>query len=182
MKKFALRALILIGLALFAVLVYGATVPTQHRAASMARFGQSRQDLWAALADFPGQAAWRADVDRVEPLPERDGRPVWLFHTGHGSFPCMVTEVEEGRLLTVTTPPDAELPWSGSWTWQISGADGGHAVTVIEDGEIHNPFFRGLTALVFGYHATMDEFLVELGRKFGEEVRPMPVPQAVPVR
>ncbi|MHC5211283.1 MAG: SRPBCC family protein [Planctomycetota bacterium] len=181
MKKLIVRALILVALAGLGILIYGMTVPTRHRAASMARFQQTREDLWAVLADFPGQAEWRADVDRVERLPDEGDQPVWMFHTGRQGFPFVVTESIEPRLLTVTTPRDADLPFGGSWTWQISAAEGANVVTIIEDGEIFNPFFRGLTSLFFGYHATMDDYLRELGRKFGEDVTPMPVPQAVPV-
>jgi hypothetical protein len=176
-RKFALRVLVVLALLLLVIVVYGTMVPVRHRAASMARYEQSREALWAVLADLPGQAEWRSGVERVERLPDRDGRPVWMVHAGRRSMPLVVTESVEPRWLLVTTPRDAGLSFSGSWAWQVSAAEGATVVTIIEDGEIHNPFFRGLTALCFGYHATMEQFLVELGRKFGEHV----VPQTVPV-
>jgi hypothetical protein len=88
-----------------------------------------------------------------------------------------VTESVEPRWLLVTTPRDAGLSFSGSRAWQGSAAEGATVVPIVEDGEIHNPFVRGVTALCCGSHATMEQFLVELGRKFGEHV----VPQTVPV-
>lgn len=179
MRKVALRLALVLAALAGAVLAYGMTVPVRHRAVSTARFHQPREALWAAISDLPGQADWRADVDRVERLPDRDGQPVWMVHAGRRSMPLVLTESDPPRLLRADTPPDAGLPFAGSWTWQVSAADGGCSVTIIEDGEIFNPFLRGMTALFFGYHGTMDDYLVQLGRRFGEDVAPTPVPQAV---
>ena len=162
------------------VTIYGATLPVRHAAASMARFHQTPEALWAVLNDFPGQAGWRTGVTGVERLPDRDGLPVWMVHGASDSMPLMVVESEPNRLLQTMIPADADLAFGGTWTWQISAADGATVVTIIENGEIYNPLFRALAKLVFGYHATLDEYLLDLGRKFGEEVRPAPVPQAVP--
>lgn len=175
-----LRVAVVLAALAGAVMVYGTTVPTRHRAVSTARFHQPREALWEVISDLPAQAAWREGVDRVERLPDRDGHPVWMMHAGRRSMPLVVTESDPPRLLRTDTPPDAGLPFAGSWTWQVSAADGGCSVTIIEDGEIFNPFFRGMTALLFGYHGTMDDYLVQLGRRFGEDVTPTPVPQAVP--
>ncbi|HZM01164.1 MAG TPA: SRPBCC family protein [Planctomycetota bacterium] len=162
------------------VAVYGTTLPPRHAAASMARYRQSPEALWAAVADFPGLATWRTGVTGVERLPDRDGQPVWLVHGEGESMPLVVVESEPSRWLKTLIPPDAGLPFGGTWAWQLSPADQGTVVTIIEDGEIYNPLFRALAHLVFGYHATLDEYLRDLGRKFGEEVEPQPVPQAVP--
>jgi hypothetical protein len=179
-KRIALRLLLVLVLLVLALAIYGTTLPRRHVAASAARYHQTREALWAAIADVPGQAAWRSGVDRVERLPDHEGRPAWRIHAGRRSMPLVVTESEAPRWLVTTTPPDADLPFGGSWAWQISAADGASVVTIIEDGEIHNPIFRGMTALYFGYHATMDAYLVDLGRRFGEEVTPRPVPQPAP--
>ena len=162
------------------VTVYGATLPVQHKAASYARFHQTPEVLWATVTDFPGMPAWRRGVSSVERLPDRDGQPVWLVHEGGNGLPLVVAEAEPGKWLKTVISPDADLPFGGTWAWQISAADEATVVTIIEEGEIYNPLFRALAHLVFGYHGTLNEYLEDLGRKFGEEVRPEPVPQAVP--
>jgi hypothetical protein len=43
-------------------------------------------------------------------------------------------------------------------------------LTITERGQISNPVFRFMARYVFGYHATMQEYLASLGRKFGEPV------------
>jgi hypothetical protein len=119
-------------------------------------------------------------VTGVERQPDRDGRPVWLVRDGHEAMPLIVAESEPNKWLKTVIPADAELPFGGAWSWQISPADEATVVTIIEEGEIYNPLFRALADLVFGYHGTLNETLEDLGRKFGEEVHPEPVPQAVP--
>lgn len=178
-----MKLLLKIAAALLVVLVvftvYGATLPVAHAAASMARFRQTPEALWATVSDFPGMAGWRRGVTSVERLPDRDGKPVWLVRGGSGEMPLMVVESEPGTWLKTVIPPDANLPFGGTWSWQLSPADEVTVVTIIEQGEIYNPLFRALARVVFGYHGTLNEALEDLGRKFGEDVRPEPVPQAV---
>jgi hypothetical protein len=64
-----------------------------------------------------------------------------------------------------------DLPFSGTWTWEIEPVEGGSVCRVAEEGEASNPLFRVLGRFVFGYTKTMEEYLSALGRKFGEEVR-----------
>jgi len=178
------KLLLKIGAALLVVVVvitiYGATLPLKHAAASMARYKQTPEALWAAISDIPGLVTWRRGVTGVERQPDRDGHPVWLVHDDHHAMPLIVAETEPNKWLKTVIPADADLPFGGTWAWQISPADEATVVTIIEEGEIYNPLFRALADLVFGYHGTLNETLEDLGRKFGEEVHPEPVPQAVP--
>lgn len=158
--------------------IYGTTLPVGHSAVSYARFHQTPEVLWAAISDFPGMVGWRTGVTAVERLPDRDGFPVWSLRSGDEAMPLQVTESIPLHGLTTVIPADAQLPFGGSWIWQISRAEEVTLVTISEKGEIYNPLFRALAKLFFGYHSTLEEALVDLGRKFGEEVQPQPVPQA----
>jgi len=172
-----IAAVLLVVLVVFTV--YGATLPKSHAAASMARIRQTPEAVWATVSDFPGLTGWRRGVTSVERLPDRDGKPVWLVRAGGDALPLMVVESEPGSWLKTVIPPDADLPFAGSRSCKISAADEDTVVTFIEQGEIYNPLFRALARVVFGYHGTLNEALEDLGRKFGEEVHPEPVPQAV---
>ena len=59
--------------------------------------------------------------------------------------------------------------WLGDWEVK-NEQDGGTLVTVTEDGEIYNPFFRVMSKLIFGYHRTQESYLSALAQKFGEAV------------
>jgi hypothetical protein len=41
---------------------------------------------------------------------------------------------------------------------------------ITEDGEIYNPIFRFASRFVLGYARTQEEYLQELGAKFGQSV------------
>ena len=42
----------------------------------------------------------------------------------------------------VTRIADRNLPFGGTWMVEIVPADGGSKVTITENGEVYNPFFR----------------------------------------
>jgi hypothetical protein len=75
----------------------------------------------------------------------------------------------------VTRIADPDLPFGGSWTYEIRAAeDGGSVVVITEDGEVRNPIFRFVSRFLFGHTATLDGYLRALGRKFSEDVTPGP--------
>lgn len=158
------------------VAVVGLFLPRTHLAASRARYRASAGALWATLADFRAWPAWGPGVRSMEPDGERDGAPVWVMKSGHGSMRSRVLEMrapadgEPGRL--VTEIDDDSLPYGGSWTWTVAERDGGSEVTITEDGFIENVVFRALARFVFGYTATQRRFLVALGEAHGERVEP----------
>jgi len=86
-----------------------------------------------------------------------------------GHMPYEITVYDPPKRL-VTTIADDTLPFGGSWTYEIAPADGGSLLTVTENGEIYNPFFRFMARFIFGYHATMETYLKNLAKKFGEEI------------
>ena len=59
----------------------------------------------------------------------------------------------------------AGLAFGGTWTYRIVPAAGGSDLTITEDGEVYNVFFRFMARFVFGYHATMDAFIKNLESK-----------------
>ncbi len=64
---------------------------------------------------------------------------------------------------------DPDLPFSGSWTYEIEPVTGGATLTITENGEVHNPIFR-LMSRLFGLGKTAEDYLEALGQKFGDEV------------
>lgn len=161
MKWIGLVVLALAALAALAAFV-GSRVPVAHVASRRARFEAAPETVWAAITaveDFP---AWRK-VDRVERLPDRGGRPAWIEHTSDGRITLVADRHEPPRLLVVRID-DPDLPFGGTWTYEIEPSQGGCTLTITENGEIYNPFFRVMARYVFGYEGTMTEYLEALGR------------------
>ncbi len=62
----------------------------------------------------------------------------------------------------MTRIADPDLPFGGTWTFELAPEAGGTRLTITERGEIRNPIFRTMSRFVFGYGATMETFLAEL--------------------
>ena len=75
-----------------------------------------------------------------------------------------------------STPPshlvrslgDSGGPFVGSWTYEITPANGGGCeIALTEQSEMKNPFFRLMTKL-FGPTKYIDEHLEDIAKSFGE--------------
>ncbi|MGH9824216.1 MAG: LIC10604 family protein, partial [Blastocatellia bacterium] len=73
--------------------------------------------------------------------------------------------------LMVTRIADANLPFGGSWKYEIEKAGDGSIITITEDGEVYNPVFRFVSRFIMGHSATIEGYLKDLGNKFGEQVK-----------
>lgn len=165
---------VLAGLALLVVVaaVWGAFLPATHRAARSARYVRPPAEVWAAIADYPGQPSWRPDVAAVERLPDRHGHEVWREQDAHGGGIPYETLESAPPARLVRRIVDAGMAFGGTWTMVLTPDGAGTRLAVTEDGVVRNVVFRFLVHVVFGTTRTMDTYLVNLGKKFGEEVAP----------
>ncbi|HSR42141.1 MAG TPA: SRPBCC family protein, partial [Longimicrobiales bacterium] len=82
----------------------------------------------------------------------------------------MTIETVEAEVPTrlVTRIADEDLPFGGTWTYELEPTgDGRTRVTITEDGEVYNPVFRFMARFVFGHTATMDTYLDGLEARMG---------------
>jgi hypothetical protein len=77
-----------------------------------------------------------------------------------------VASLPPGKLIVRIADP--QLPFGGTWTYEITPLSSGSSLRIREDGEIYNPVFRVLARFVFGHSATIDAYLKSLAKKFGE--------------
>lgn len=121
----------------------GAMLPVAHVASRQARFRKSPEALWAAIAREK------------------------TFRDGDVNYE--VTESIAPRKL-VTRIADKNLPYGGSWTYEISPDGAGSALRITENGEVYNPLFRFVSRFITGHKATIDNRLRDLAKQFGESV------------
>jgi hypothetical protein len=150
------------------VAVIGACLPKGHRASRSAKFKAPPAVLWEALTNVSAFPQWRAGVKKVEILPGAT-LPRWREDGANGSITYEQVEASAPSRLVVRIA-DTGLPFGGTWTFQISAADPGWVVTIIENGEVYNVFFRFLSRFVFGYTSSTDAYLNSLGKKMGETI------------
>ena len=157
------------GLALLAVLmtIVGAMLPRDHHATRQARYHQTPAAIYAVVA---GPADWRSGIKATGALPDQAGRKMWWEQDSHGNKITyeLVEDVPPSR--RVTRIADKGLPYGGTWTLEIAPGSDGSLVRVTEDGQVYNVLFRFMSRFIFGHTATIEGFLRDLGRRFGETV------------
>ena len=153
-----------IALLVVVVLVVGWLMPVKHRASRQAAFQASPEAVWELITKVEAFPSWRGDVKAVEHLPDRDGRTVWAEEGSNGRITFAVERAEPPRLL-VTRIADRDLPFGGTWTYEIAPAATGSTLTITEDGEIYNPLFRVLSRFVFGYESTIAAYLAAADKR-----------------
>jgi uncharacterized protein YndB with AHSA1/START domain len=148
------------------VLVTGSRLPVQHQASRRLQLRQSPQALWDTVTDVEAFPTWRPV--RVERLPEQAGQVRWREHDRHNTITFEVAEAISPTRLT-TRIADPNLPFGGTWTYEIAPSPEGCTVTVTEHGEVYNPFYRFVSRYIIGHTATLDRNLKALARHFGED-------------
>jgi hypothetical protein len=148
------------------VAMVGAMLPSRHHATRRARYRVSPEALYAVIAGPPD---WRTGVSNFGILPEQDGRKRWWEEdTHHQKITYELVEDQPGVRLAVRIA-DRGLPFGGTWTFEIAPAPGGGSdLRIYEDGEIYNVIFRFMARFIFGYNASIEGYLRDLGVKFGE--------------
>jgi hypothetical protein len=128
------------------IAIVGAMLPVNHVASRRARFRETPEQIWPSISPGVSQQRFRQDDVDYE-----------------------VVEATPNRRL-VTKIADKNLPYGGSWIYEIEPEAAGSILRITERGEVYNPFFRFISRFVMGHTATIDSSLRELGKKLGEEV------------
>ncbi len=159
--------------AIILMVLIGSGLPREHVAARVAIFHRSPTELYAVASDFATMASWRSGLQKVEILPSRDGQVCYREMSPRRALTYLVTANDPGKKLELKII-DEGLPFGGTWTIEFAPAPEGGSVRITEHGEVSNALFRFLSRFVFGYTSSMDTYLRDLGKKFGENVTPQP--------
>ena len=143
------------------VVIIGYSLPKAHSVSRSATIAMPPDAIYALLTDVERYQSWRPGVKSLQRHADRDGKPAWTEEVSGTKIPLHFERMERPSLL-VSRIADPSLPFGGTWTYRIQPAPGGSTVTITEDGEVYNPFFRFMSRFVFGHTATLDEFLENL--------------------
>jgi hypothetical protein len=167
--KWAMMAGGALVLSIIVMALIGALLPVKHYATRKARFRQTPAAIYALLA---GPSTWRSGVKALGALPEKDGRKQWWEQDKRGRKTAYELIEDSPPTRRVTRIAGAGLPFGGTWTFEIAPQPGGGSeVRIAEAGEVYNVLFRFLSRFVFGYAGSIEGYLNDIGRKFGESVR-----------
>lgn len=165
-RRRLIRGLLILAGALLAVIALtaaiGATLPVRHTASREAVYPASRDSLYALITDVGRYTSWRSGLERVEERPSVAGKARWLEVSGDGAILFEAVEAVPG-VRRVTRIADPELPFGGTWTFELEDAGEGTRLRITEDGEVYNPIFRFLSRFVFGHDGGIERFLADVG-------------------
>ena len=150
-----------IAIAAVIVVIVGYSLPKGHTATRTTTLPLPPAAVYALLADVDRYPSWRPDVKSLQRHADRDGRPAWTEEASGMKIPLYFEKMEPPHLL-VARIADPSLPFGGTWTYRVAPAASGSEVTITEDGEVSNPFFRFMSRFVFGHTATLDAFVKHL--------------------
>lgn len=173
MKRALIAVLVLISV-LIAVPLVGLVLPRGHVVARTITLSQPPGAVWQAITDFSAAPSWRPNVVRIEQLPSQQGFAVWREHYQDADALTLATVESVAPARLVREIADPKLPFGGRWVYEIAPAEGGSRVTITEHGDVPNPVFRIVSRLFLDQHATIDHYLIDLGKKFGEAASPQP--------
>jgi hypothetical protein len=162
----------IVGLVALIALI-GAFVPREHRGTSTVLLHQPPDSVWNAVRDLGGIPAWWPEIKESVRQPDQSGREVWRQKMSGFDVPLIVMESSPPRRLVTQIDTSAGGAFGGTWTYELTPDSGGTRIRVTEAGWIGNPIFRFLSRFVFGYYGSLDGYLEALGKRFGEEVRPV---------
>jgi uncharacterized protein YndB with AHSA1/START domain len=160
-----LRILILIvgGLVALVLLMVavGYALPIGHVATREARLAVPPDRVFNALREVEKFPTWRSGVKTVEVLATT---PALRWREGGDDDITFEMESAAPPRRMVTRIADRSLPFGGSWTYELTGENGGTRLVITENGEVYNPLFRLMSRFVFGHTATLDRYLADLQR------------------
>jgi uncharacterized protein YndB with AHSA1/START domain len=153
------------------IVAIGFMLPKAHVASCTARYKQAPEEVWKAITGIGQFPSWRPAVKSVEVLDASATHLRWREHDAHNAITYESVKMQAPETL-VTRIADAGLPFGGSWTYQIRAVPGGSELSITEDGEVYNPVFRFVSRFIMGYHGTIETYMKDLGKRFGEETTP----------
>jgi len=161
MKWSVILAVILVCVILI-VLLIGYLLPVKHRASIALTVHASPDQVWERLTDIRNYPNWRKDVKSVEIVSDSE----WTEVDAHGHRLPFKIVSRDPDLRLVTQINGQKLPFGGTWEYRIGKGGDGTTVTITEDGEVYNAFFRFVSKFIMGHTATLKRYSTYLESSF----------------
>ena len=157
MKALLILMAVLIG-SLFVIVLIGSILPKHHTATRRMLLKATPDQVFALIS---GPQDWRTDL-KEHKFFEDGGRPMVRETDKHDqTITYEIVESSPPNLLKRRIV-DKNLPFGGSWTWNIQPQADGCSITIVEDGEVYNPVFRFVSRFIMGHTRTTDNYLAML--------------------
>ena len=158
--------LILLGFA--GLYIYGTTFPEDHEVSQSLQLPHiSRATAFIRITDVEKSVRWRSDLTSIRMLDATNGNERWEEASKDGTVIMYQTVRKQIPSLFEMKIADDTLPFSGSWTMELSELEsGGCEITVTERGKIPSPVLRALMHKFYGVDGTINMYLTLLEDSF----------------
>jgi len=147
-----------------AVVVIGYLLPQSHRATRRATFHHPPETLYARIT---GPQDWR-NVTKTD-LPPENNTPRWTEKSRHGTI-TFEQAAAQPPLLFQCRIADKNLPFAGTWTFQLTPNTNSTTLQITEDGIVHNPLFRFISRFLIGHTKSLDTYLTSLATHLHDQI------------
>lgn len=158
-RKVVLYAVAALVLVVVLVTAIGYLLPQDHVASVEAQLSAPPSQVFDRINDPVRYPEWRKDLTRVEMLAAQPLK--WREHAGDDPITYEVVESRPPEHLVVRIA-DPELPFGGTWTYELRPEGTGTRLVITERGEVYNPIFRFMSRFVFSRTATMEKMVADL--------------------
>jgi Polyketide cyclase / dehydrase and lipid transport len=148
------------------ILAVAASLPVQHTVSRSMRLKKTPSEVFALISGPPN---WRPGVKESTELPPDGGLRRWRELSGDGKSMTYETTEESPPSRLVTRIADRNLPFGGTWTYEIEPADGSCVLRITERGEIYNIIFRFVARFFLGYSVTIENYLRAVADQFHQQ-------------
>jgi hypothetical protein len=150
---YVLGAILVFGLMVVSI---GYALPQGHIATVEALVSAPPERVFARISDPATYREWRKDLTNVEVL---NAQPLtWRETTGRDTITFEVVERRAPERLVVRIA-DPDLPFGGTWTYELQPEGTGTKLVITERGEVYNPVFRFVSRFFISQTATMQKFV-----------------------
>jgi uncharacterized protein YndB with AHSA1/START domain len=130
-----------------AAVAVGFVLPRGHVATHVVRYPVGPDSVWAVVTDFQSVPRWFAGVRSSIRVADINGHPTYREDLDGFKAELETAEWDPPRRL-VRVVHSENAGFRGSWTWLLAPDGNGTRLTMIEQGEVDNPLFRVMVAMM----------------------------------
>jgi uncharacterized protein YndB with AHSA1/START domain len=157
----------LIVLVALSVNLVGLFIPVNHQSSVSVILDADQKKVWTVITDYQSLPSWWSTVKSIE-KQEKDGKELWINTDQHGQKVAFYTTEEEAPNKLVRTMLSDNLPFGGSWTYELVTQDGKTHLTITEKGFIRSAFIRTIAKLFMNDQETMQSYVTSLQKKLNQ--------------
>ena len=158
---------ILLLLAVAVVFLIGWRLPESHEVSVERDYAAAPERVYQEISSPKEYPRWRSGVQKVDMLEATDDRLERFKEYALGDEVTYVIEEKVPGQRFVTTIADKDLPYGGTWIFEMTPLATGTRLRITEEGEVYNPFFRFVSRFILGHTRSIETYHSDLEKRLG---------------